>query len=168
MVFNEHMRAQGLELIKLQEHLLAGFHEAVAVIKEEGRVSRAKDSEDRLKLYEAISEVHKETNTIKRAIEHADWHPYNTGGSSCQSSAAPKSPFPDWACPPGLTLQLNAKRRPYPHIRPPSRGKIMNSSTPFPATIGGPAATTSNPSLEVIDLSNIKETPSPPPPSPPP
>ncbi|KAF8442561.1 hypothetical protein BGX38DRAFT_1272384 [Terfezia claveryi] len=77
MVFNEHMRVQGLELIKLQEHLLAGFHEAVAAIKEEGRVSRAKDSEDRLKLYEAISEVHKETNTIRRALEQADWHPYN-------------------------------------------------------------------------------------------
>ncbi|KAF8451634.1 hypothetical protein BGX38DRAFT_1301374 [Terfezia claveryi] len=162
MVFNEHMRAQGLELIKLQEHLLAGFHEAVAAIKEEGRVSRAKDSEDRMKLYEAISEVHKETNTIRRAIERADWHPYNTGGSSRQSPVAPKSPSPGWARPPGLTLQSEATRWPYPHIRPPSRGEIANSSIPSLATTGGPAAATSNPPPELIDLSNTKETPSPP------
>ncbi|KAF8433844.1 hypothetical protein BGX38DRAFT_1275887 [Terfezia claveryi] len=201
MVFNKHMRAQGLELIKLQEHLLAGFYEAVAAIKEEGRVSRAKDSEDRFKLSEAISEVYKETNTIKRAIEYADWHPYNTGSPSCQSSAAPKSPSPDWACLPGLILQPDATRWPYPHIRPPSRGEIINSSMPSPATTGSlvsniqgtpiasphlpistrqytqctsaivepalpPLAATksaavSTPLIEIIDLSNIPDTPSP-------
>ncbi|KAF8456597.1 hypothetical protein BGX38DRAFT_1139795 [Terfezia claveryi] len=175
MVFNEHMRAQGLELIKLQEHLLAGFHEAVAAIKEEGRVSRAKDSEDRIKLYEAISEVHKETNTIRRAIECADWHPYNTGGSSRQSPVAPKSPSPGWARPPGLTPQPEAAQWPYPHIRPPPRGEIINSSIPSPATTGevivpSGIKDTPNPSppphKDFIDLSNIPDTPAPSPPHP--
>ncbi|KAF8458627.1 hypothetical protein BGX38DRAFT_1264909 [Terfezia claveryi] len=121
---------------------------AVAAIREEGAASRAKDSENRLKIYEAIGELHKDVNTIKRTIEASKLHPYNAGRSSVFGgrSISPLSP-----CSSSPPSKFYIPPHPY-------------TSTLLPTTEGlrdiirmsGAKVTTG-----VIDLSNIQDTPSP-------
>ncbi|KAF8442558.1 hypothetical protein BGX38DRAFT_1272381 [Terfezia claveryi] len=194
--FNVHIRAQGTELTLIQDRLMVGLNIAIAVIREEGVASRAKDSEDRLRIYKAIGELHKDIDIIKRTIETSKLHPYQAGRLpsafvSCSisplpsSSITPKSSSPVWSHPPGLIPQTEARPWPHPHVRQLSRDEIINLITLSPATTEGsvtitlgsysisllpsspippPAPEMAEATSEVIDLSNIRDTPSPTPP----
>ncbi|KAF8441804.1 hypothetical protein BGX38DRAFT_814722 [Terfezia claveryi] len=160
--FNEHMRAQGTEITLMKDQAMAGINLAVAAIREEGVASRAKDSQDRLEMYKAIGDIHKDVNTIKRVLEAFEGHPYRAGYSLTPSTSS-SSTSPKWwspALPPPLPKTCNttpaAPASPVgttPSEPPP---RIMSLISNYHAS-----KQASKKDIEVIDLSTTSNTPEP-------
>ncbi|KAF8437318.1 hypothetical protein BGX38DRAFT_1274161 [Terfezia claveryi] len=122
---------------------------AVASIREEGAASRVKDSEDRLKIYEAIGKLHKDVNTIKRTFGASKLHPYNAGWLLSATSLV----FGSCSISP---LSSRLRLLPSSFYIPP----LPPTNTPLPTTerLRGIISTLAP---EVIDPRSIKDIPNP-------
>ncbi|KAF8451407.1 hypothetical protein BGX38DRAFT_1183258, partial [Terfezia claveryi] len=165
--FNEHMRAQGTELVLMRESVLSAINSinlSTAATREEGEACRKKDSEDRLTIFDAIGKLHIDIQSIKRALEASGSHPLRASQPGWWASPrkdSPPTPTPQpasgYPLPPGFHSTVSAFRqhtRCTPASIEPALPLPPLSAEAVPAA--PPEATT-----EVIDLSNIQDTPSP-------
>ncbi|KAF8436462.1 hypothetical protein BGX38DRAFT_1333018 [Terfezia claveryi] len=171
--FNEHMRAQSIELTLIQDCLMAGLNLAVAAVRDEGAASRVKDLEDRLEIYRVLGEIYKDINSIKKAREMSEWHPYQASHSP---SGTPRGhPFsPPFRPPPTGTSGGCPFSPPFlplptspPLSRPPITVRVMEGTNFAVPVLGESTAPTPTPTgkrglkedIEFIDLSMTPNMP---------